>query len=196
MAPTAWKQRWKTGQKPRPPAASHPTCTAVRTRCRTASRPNRGVTSSIVPTTATNRRWQRRVTRVPGRVSRSPRRASIATLISRQRVVPVGVPGCGRNGTMPPAAPIPSGSAASSAATDAAGGNAPAAHPANSSASGALTRCPTGWPHVQTVPAANDTPVNCCSQRHAVSYGTTTATRQPLQCTAAPVRWCGNTPNA
>src|SRR5256886_3613531 len=122
---TAWKRHWNTLHKPRPPSESHTTRIAVRTPWRTASSHNRGAKSSIAPNTATNRRWQRRLTRVPGWLSRTPRRARIATLISRHQVFPFAVRGCGRNGTITPSAPITSGSASSSAVKGSTAGGVP-----------------------------------------------------------------------
>ena len=100
--------------------------------------------------------------------------------VSRQRVLLFGVPGSGRNGAITPSAPITSGRAVHAAAQGSAAGNVPAANPCNSAVTWTMTRCPTDWTQVHSVPALNGTPVNCRSKRQAVSYGTNTANRPPI----------------
>jgi hypothetical protein len=74
------------------------------------------------PRTATNRRCASRVTTCPVRVRCWLKRASTPTLISRQRVLPLGAPASGRNGTRTPSAPNANGKAVNSTVSGSRGG--------------------------------------------------------------------------
>ena len=56
--------------------------------------------ASLSPNTATSRRCTSRVTTCPVRVRCWPKRASTPTVMSRQRVLPLGALASGRNGTI------------------------------------------------------------------------------------------------
>ena len=182
--------------QPRAPSLRQTTWGAVLRPWRTASSPNRGLSASLSPTTATSRRWRSRVMTWPVRVRCWPQRANPPTLPAGHRVFPVGWPPVGRHGTLTPSAPTTKGAAARAAASAAGVGKSPGARACTCSWRVSIACGPAACPHPHPAGGLTVPPLSQPSTRAAGAHGTKTARAPPRDWHAPLVRCYGCTPRA